>query len=120
MNGTVYFRLDGQLYSWNEETEEAVRSGIGCTSSYRVMDGTVYWIEQDNFKSEVYRSVLPEDGQVSDALPVQLTDEGGYIGGFCLAGGMGSEPVMAYTLQWVDGEVEGENPYGLTWKDKIA
>ncbi len=122
-DGTVYFRLDGQLYSWNEETEEAVPSGIECTSSYRIVGGAVYWTEQDNFKSEVYWSVLPEDGQLSDALPVQLTDEGGYIGGFCLVGGMGSGPVMAYTLQWVDGEVEGENPYGLTllkFSDNLA
>ncbi len=112
-DGTVYFRLDGQLYSWNEEAEEAVPSGIGCTSSYRIVDGAVYWTEQDNFKSEVYRSVLPEDGQLSGVLPVQLTDEGGYIGGFCLIE-TGSGPVMAYTLQQVGGEAEGKNPYGLT------
>ncbi|MCM1244859.1 MAG: DUF6273 domain-containing protein [Roseburia sp.] len=113
-DGTVYFRVDGQLYSWDEETEEAVRSGIACTSSYRVMDGTVYWTEQDNFKSEVWRSVLPKSGSVSTDVPVKVTNEGGYIGSFCLSSGTGAEPVMAYTLQRVEEMTSGENPYGLT------
>ncbi len=76
-DGQIYFRLDGMLHRW--ENGSAVSLGTACTTSYRVLDDTVYWTEQDNFKSEIYKKEISVTGR-----PVAVTAEGGYIGGFSL------------------------------------
>ncbi len=104
---TLYFRKDGQLHSVTDG--EVTALGVACTTSYRVVDGVVYWTEQDNFTSEIYRK-----GISSSESPVAVTDEGGYIGSFCLLKQSESEPLLAYTVQAVDETVESGSPYGLT------
>ncbi len=106
-DGILYVRLDGYLYCWRDG--EAVPLGVACTASYRVQGDTVYWTEQDNFTSEIYKERCS-----SETDPVAVTDEGGYIGGFSLLGQQDGKPLLAYTLQEVDESVESDSPYGLT------
>ncbi len=106
-DGQMYFRLDGMLHRW--ENGSAVSLGTACTTSYRVLDDTVYWTEQDNFKSEIYKKETAVSGR-----PVAVTAEGGYIGGFSLLKQADGELLLSYTLQAVDDSLEAESPYGLT------
>ena len=106
-DGILYFRLDGQLYRWSDG--EAVPLGVACTTSYRVSQDTVYWTEQDNFTSEIYKKDCNSENR-----PVAVTDEGGYIGSFCLLEQSDGKPLLTYTLQSVDETAESGNPYGLT------
>ncbi len=106
-DGQMYFRLGGMLYRW--ENESAVSLGTACTTTYRVLDDTVYWTEQDNFKSEIYKKKAVISGR-----PVAVTAEGGYIGGFSLLRQADGELLLSYTLQSVDAAAGGESPYGLT------
>ncbi len=106
-DGQMYFRSDGMLYRW--ENESAVSLGTACTTTYRVLDDTVYWTEQDNFKSEIYKKETVISGR-----PVAVTAEGGYIGGFSLLRQADGELLLSYTLQSVDAAAGGESTYGLT------
>ena len=106
-DGQMYFRSDGMLYRW--ENESAVSLGTACTTTYRVLDDSVYWTEQDNFKSEIYKKETVVSGR-----PVAVTAEGGYIGGFSLLRQADGELLLSYTLQSVDAAAGGESPYGLT------
>ena len=106
-DGVLYVRLGGKLYQWN--SGEALPLGVSCTTSYRIFGDTVYWIEQDNFTSEIYKKQMN-----SNHHPVAVTDEGGYIGSFALMGQTNGQPLLAYTVQSVDSTVESGNPYGLT------
>ena len=78
------------------------------TSNTYVLDGErgVYWTQVDGFKSNIWYQSF-EKG----SLPVQITKEDGYIGGFALYQDEG-ENALVYTLQTVD-ENEQE-PYGGT------
>ncbi len=106
-DGQMYFRSDGMLYRW--ENESAVSLGTACTTTYRVLDDTVYWTEQDNFKSEIYKKETVISGRL-----VAVTAEGGYIGGFSLLRQADGELLLSYTLQSVDAAAGGESPFGLT------
>lgn len=106
-DGQMYLRLDGMLYRW--ENGAAVSLGTACTTSYRVLNGTVYWTEQDNFKSEIYKKEISVTGR-----PVAVTADGGYIGGFSLLKQEDAELLLSYTLQSVHGMTGEESPYGLT------
>ena len=106
-DGQMYLRLDGTLHRW--ENGSPVSLGTACTTSYRVLDGTVYWTEQDNFKSEIYKKEISVTGR-----PVAVTADGGYIGGFSLLKQEDGELLLSYTLQSVDDTLGEESPYGLT------
>lgn len=106
-DGQIYLRLDGMLHRW--ENGSPVSLGTACTTSYRVLDGTVYWTEQDNFKSEIYKKEISITGR-----PVAVTADGGYIGGFSLLKQENGELLLSYTLQSVDDTLGEESPYGLT------
>ncbi len=106
-DGQMYLRLDGTLHRW--ENGSAVSLGTACTTSYRVLDDTVYWTEQDNFKSEIYKKEISVTGR-----PVAVTADGGYIGGFSLLKQEDGELLLSYTLQSVHDMTGEESPYGLT------
>ena len=106
-DGQMYFRLDGTLHRW--ENGSSVSLGTACTTSYRVLDDTVYWTEQDNFKSEIYKKEISVTGR-----PVAVTADGGYIGGFSLLKQQDGELLLSYTLQSVHDMTGEESPYGLT------
>ena len=105
-DGVLYTRIDGMLYAYDGEQLKA--ENVECTASYQVYGNTVYWIQQNNFKSEVLSQPLG-----SGAGPVAVTDEGGYVGGFTMAQNAQGKPVFAYTYQPVS-ENAGGNPYGAT------
>ncbi len=106
-DGQMYLRLDGMLHRWGNGA--VVSLGTACTTSYRVLEDTVYWTEQDNFKSEIYKKETSVSGR-----PVAVTAEGGYIGGFSLLKQEDGELLLSYTLQSVHDMTGEESPYGLT------
>lgn len=105
--GNFFFRMDGQLYRYDGEDSKA--TGIMCSADYRIVGTDVYWTEQDNFKSELFRQSLQGTPGA-----VAVTDDGGYIGSFCVLPGT-EQPVLVYTVQRAaDSFEEGGSPYGLT------
>lgn len=105
--GNFFFRMDGQLYRY--DGEDSKPTGIMCSADYRIVGTDVYWTEQDNFKSELFRQSLQGTPGA-----VAVTDDGGYIGSFCVLPGT-EQPVLVYTVQQVaDSFEEGGSPYGLT------
>ena len=103
----IYFRIDGVLYTY--DGNEISSLNVKCTPSYEICDDKIYWIEQDNFKSEIYAQSMD-----SQSDPVALTEEGGYIGGFSVKKNAEDKPVLAYTYQQVNESTDGGNPYGKT------
>lgn len=106
-NGKLYVRIDGKLCSY--DGIELKDRKVECSTSYQIYDGSVYWMQQNNFKSEIMRKPLD-----SEANPVAITDEGGYVGGFTIVHNAEGKPVLTYTYQQVKEETQDENPYGLT------
>ena len=103
VDGKIFYIEDGCLkYYLNGE---AYDTGISCSSNYLVRDNDIYWIAQENFKSEINRQTMGDD------LPVAVTDEGEYIGGFSVED-VDNKPFLVYTKQKVD--ESADNPYGTT------
>lgn len=95
----VYLRNGGVLYSYDGSKAES--TNVPCGVDYQVRDSYVYWIQQQNFRSEIYAQKIGTD------TPMAVTNDDSYIGSFSMAGSS-----LAYTSQSVD-EAE-DNPYGVT------
>ena len=104
IDGKIYFIQDGTLMRYDGGETENLR--IACSSSYDVYEDAVYWIEQDNFNSEIYKQKIGEE-----SVAAALTEDGGYVSGFALLKNS-EEPGVVYTEQEVD--TSKENPYGAT------
>lgn len=105
-NGKLYIRIDGSLCEYDGKAINP--KNVECTASYQIYENRVYWIQQNNFKSEIISKQM--DAEIS---PVAITDEGGYIGGFTIAPNTEGNPFISYTYQKIDEMAEGD-PYGAT------
>lgn len=98
-DGKVYLRNGGVLYSYDGSKAES--TNVSCGVDYQVQDSYVYWLQKQNFKSEIYGQKTGTD------TPLAVTNDDSYIDSFSMAGSS-----LAYTSQSVD-ETE-DNPYGVT------
>lgn len=106
-NGKLYVRADGRLYSY-DGTDFTDRK-VECSTTYQIYDDSVYWVQQNNYNSEILCQTMDSDVQ-----PVAITDEGGYVGGFTIVKNRNGKPLLSYTCQQVEEDSQEENPYGLT------
>lgn len=117
-NGALFFRCDGKLcsYTLGEGIEPC---GARCTTKFAVHNDRVYWVEQDGFYSEIYRSDLTGEGIAA------VTEDGAYVGDFSVVANDQGGDGLLYTCQSVSpSAVElGGNPFGVTvlkYDDSLA
>ena len=111
-DGVTYYLKDNQLYSRNADgTENAM--GIFCTENYQICDGTVYWTQQNSYKSELYMQ------KFTDENIVQLTYDDGYISDFSLCRTENGTVMINYTW-WEVNEENTDSPYGAAYTKSIT
>ena len=106
--GTLFFRCDGKLCSY-APGEGAQLLGARCAASFVVWGNHVYWIEQDGFYSEIYRSDLA-GGSIA-----AVTEDDAYVGNFDVIANASGDGLL-YTCQSVNPSAasSGGNPFGVT------
>ncbi len=106
-NDRIYYTGERGLRYMPQEGGSGQGTEVYTSNTY-VLDGErgVYWTETDGFKSNIWYQSFAEG-----SLPVQITKEDGYIGGFALYQDQG-ENALVYTFQTVD--ENAQNPYGAT------
>ena len=111
-DGITYYLKDSQLYfRATDGTEKA--TGIFCSENYQVYNTTVYWTQQNGYKSELYMQKL------SDANIVQLTYDDGYISDFSIYKAENGTIMISYTWCEVNKE-DAESPYGAASRKTIT
>lgn len=104
VDGKIYYRSNGELYLFDGNTVE--RTNVHCGVNYAVQGDEVYWKQQMNYKSDIYKQKIGEE------TAVKITDDDTYIGDFCLVNASSDQNCLVYTSQHVD--EKQENPYGAT------
>lgn len=112
-NEKIYYTGDRGLRYMPQEGGSGQGTEVYTSNTY-VLDGEkgVYWTQAEGFKSNIWYQSF-EKG----SLPVQITREDGYIGGFALYQENG-ENALVYTLQTVD--ENAQEPYGATVLKSIS
>lgn len=112
-DGKVYLRNGGVLYSYDGSKSSS--TNVSCGVDYQVHGSNVYWIQQQNFKSEIYGQKIGSD------MPIPITNDDSYIGSLCIADN-GTNNSIVYTSQMVDDGAD-DDPYGVTllkYKDTLS
>lgn len=117
-DGALFFRCDGKLCSYTPG-EGIEPCGARCTTKFAVHNDRVYWVEQDGFYSEIYRSDLTGEGIAA------VTEDGAYVGDFSVVANDQGGDGLLYTCQSVSPSAveSGGNPFGVTvlkYDDSLA
>lgn len=106
-NDKIYYTGDRGLRYLSQEGGNGQGTGVYTSNTY-VLDGErgVYWTQTEGFKSNIWYQSFEEG-----SIPVQITREDGYIGGFALYQDNGKN-ALVYTFQTVD--ENAQDPYGGT------
>ncbi|MDE7423132.1 MAG: hypothetical protein K2N51_05510 [Lachnospiraceae bacterium] len=104
----VYYRKmkENILCYFDLDTSKFSNTGIQVGSNYLIKENGVYWTEQDGLKNNIVYQLWE-----ADSVPVQITDEDGYISDFQMIT-IDDKETLIYTLQKVD--EDAENLYGAT------
>lgn len=104
-DGKIYLRSNGQLYSY--DGSKSMSTNIYCGVNYIVEGSDVYWNQQVNFKSDIYKQ------EIGSNVSAKVTDDDTYIDGFCVIGSSEkNKDSIIYTSQNVNENLD--NPYGAT------
>lgn len=106
-DGVVYYLKDNQLYSFAADGTETAYA-VYCSDDYQIYNGTAYWTQQSEYKSELYMQKLGKEQTV------QLTHDGGYIDNFSLCKLEDGTINVTYTWTKIN-EGDTSSPYGATY-----
>ncbi len=104
IDGNIYARVDGVLSKYNGTGFDSMK--VMCGTDYTVHNNKVYWKKNLNFNSAVY---MQKTG--SDAEPVLITEDDGYVGSYDMID-TADGSMLLYTYQQTD--ETADNPYGIT------
>ena len=107
-DGLTYYLKDQQLYS-KTPNGFARALGVYCTTNYQVYEDTVYWTQQNGYKSELYMQKFGTENVV------QLTYDNGYIDDFSICRMENGNINIIYTWSEVNEDEELESPYGASY-----